>query len=221
MRIGPLLLETHGARKRLAAPRHDAAYYFESLHTLCRIMDNVPWLLAGGLTVPFTLGKFFREHHDIDIMVPFTSMARVTVKFRSAGYRLFKRVIVSHNARGFVVRYPVREIAGIKPSLNCAMLKVKGHCVHQILRKIDIHPYQITDGVLLSDYRGPALAVNRSIKGCPIETGHDTQFRCLDLPYVARLKQARHGVKHEIDLIAIEQGIGSAVLKIKMHQRSI
>lgn len=215
MKVGPLQVEIHGAPARRVMPTHDEAYYFESIHALCRMLDEIPWLLAGGLAVPFTLGGFFREHDDIDIMVPCASMPAACIQFRSAGYQLFKRVIFSHNARSIVVRYPVEPGTEVRPNLNYAMLRLKDQSKYRILDKIDIHPYQIKDGILESDYRGPMLEVSDSVQSLSIKTGHKTQFKCLDLRYVARLKQARHGTKHQIDLIAIEQGVKTAASKVQ------
>ena len=217
MKVGPLLLEIHDAPKHIVTPHRDETFYFESVHTLCLILKDVPWLLAGGLAVPFTLGRFFREHNDIDVMVPFTSMPSACVQFRSAGYQLYKRVIASHNTRSVIIRYPVRNITKIKPNLNCSMLRIKGDGQYGILDKIDMHPFETKNGVLLSDYRGPILEVNAPLHSDPIETGLDTQFQCLALSYVARLKRVRHGVKHQIDLVAIEQGVDSAMTLMQQH----
>lgn len=218
MKVGPLLVEAHGASKHPDTLHRDEAYYFESLHALCRILNDVPWLLAGGLAVPFILGRFFREHSDIDIMIPVESMSSAYKRFRLAGYRLFRRVIVSHQGRRLVIRYPIASVTDIKSNLNCAMLKVEKRSAPLIMQKIDIHPYKIESGFLVSDYRGPTLKIEASIKSAPVHTGHETSFRCLNLSYVARLKLSRHGVKHLIDLAAIEGGVDCA--KAKMRQRS-
>lgn len=70
-------------------PAEDPSLYLERLGELAAILTDVPWLLAGGLAIPLTLGGFYRRHYDVDVAFPLEAFPGVDAAMRRAGYYLW------------------------------------------------------------------------------------------------------------------------------------
>ena len=47
----------------------DAAPYLCAVEELGRVLTPDTWALAGGLVIPLSVGRFYRKHSDIDIVM--------------------------------------------------------------------------------------------------------------------------------------------------------
>lgn len=81
MRLGAI--ELHRDRPPAA---EDFAIYDQRIAELAAILHGTPWLLAGALAIPVTLGGFYRRHYDVDVAFPLDAFPRVERAMRAAGY---------------------------------------------------------------------------------------------------------------------------------------
>lgn len=183
----------------------DPSLYMERLESLAAILDGIPWILAGGLTIPLTLGGFYRRHYDVDVSFPVEEFPRVVAAMRRAGYFLSTyfpmslfgafRCALSAPVRwnGWVVRrrprkLKFREVAGGVPHL---------------LTWVDALPYRITDGRFVTCDGRFDFPLVEPLVGHRMVTRHGHEIACLNLHYVGAIKEMIAEPKHSLDLQVI------------------
>jgi hypothetical protein len=188
-------------------PAEASSHYMERLGELARILAGIPWLLAGGLSIPLTLGRFYRRHYDIDVAFPLEEFPRVDDAMRRAGYYLTtNRPLSLFGALRCSLSVPVR-VDG--PFVRHRPRKLKyrdatgtrGH--PNLLAVVEAMPYRIVDGCFAScdgRYRIPLV---HPLEGHRIVTPAGHTIACLGLHYVGETKKRAPDAKHTMDLAVI------------------
>lgn len=171
------------------------------------MLDGIPWLLAGGLAIPVTLGRFYRAHSDIDVAFPLEELPRVDVALRRAGYYLTtSRPMSFFGKLRFALSVPVRADG---PFVRYRPRKLKyrdgtgARRAPHLLSVIEVLPYRVVDGVWTTcdgRYRFPVV---RPLAGHRTRTPAGHEIACLDLHYVGEIKKRIPEPKHSIDLAVI------------------
>ena len=72
----------------------------DSLDELAKMLpQEIPWTLSGGIAIPLTLGKFYRNHYDIDIAFPESSLKDIVSNIEKHNYKLASRAMMMHTYR--------------------------------------------------------------------------------------------------------------------------
>lgn len=194
-------------------PAEDQSLYLDRLGELAEILDGIPWLLAGGLAIPVTLGRFYRRHYDVDVAFPLAEFGRVDAVMREAGYFLTTcRSMSLFGALRFAVSVPVRHDG---PFVRRRPRKLKyrdgtGARRHpHLLHVVEAMPYRIEDGCFAScdgRYRYP---LTRPLEGYRRHTPKGHAIPCLNLHYVGEIKKTIAHPKHTQDLAVISARSGA------------
>ena len=188
-------------------PSEDPSLYPKRLGELAEMLAGIPWMLAGGLAIPMTLGRFYRRHYDIDVVFPVEEFSRVDLALRGSGYflttyrpmsifgRMRFALSVPIRSDGFFVRHRPRKLkyrdgTGARRRPN-------------LLAVVEALPYRIADGCFAScdgRYRFPLV---RPLEGHRVETPAGHTIACLDLHYVGEIKKRTIAPKHTLDLAVI------------------
>jgi hypothetical protein len=169
------------------------------------MLQGLPWFLAGGLAIPVTLGRFYRRHHDVDIAFPVDAFPEVETAMQRAGYALWTyfpmslfgacraALLVRIHATGALARWRPRKLkfhdaSGARPRPH-------------LLQVIEALPYRVVDGCFATCDGRHRVPLDRPLAGCTVLT--PAPIQCLDLHYVARLKQGRREPKDLLDLDVI------------------
>lgn len=188
-------------------PAEDSSRYLERLGELAAILDGIPWLLAGGLTIPMKLGRFYREHYDIDVSFPVEEFPRLDAAMRGAGYYLStSRPMSLFGAMRFALSVPVRADG---PFVRHRPRKLKyrdatgARPAPHLLSVVEVLPYRVENGVWATcdgRFRFPLV---RPLAGHRVVTPNGRPVDCLDLHYVGEIKKRFPDAKHSIDLAVI------------------
>jgi hypothetical protein len=208
VRIGQITIESFPRKSLSVEPESDHAPYLGALGELRSLLVAGTWALAGGLVVPIAVGRFYRKHNDIDIVMPMERLCDVVQAFRSAGYELYTSWHVNHRSRGLLMESRIKS-DGRLVQLRPRHLYVKREARDGdgwLLEKIDLYPYRHRGKYLetcnASRMLSKCVMQRRSLE--PFErTGH---VYCLHLDNVASLKATRTGAKHRLDCAVIRHG---------------
>lgn len=184
----------------------DPAEYHARLDELAGILTGIPWMLAGGLTIPLRLGLYYRRHHDVDIVFPVEAFGSVDDAMRRAGYFLSTHFPMSlHGRMRFAVSVPLRHdgwLARRRPRKlkyrDATGLRPPPHLLHAV----EALPFRIVDGCIATcdgRFRFPLV---RPLAGHRVRVGAH-EIDCLDLDYVTAIKRAYRGSKHALDLSVV------------------
>ena len=189
------------------APAEQSSCYLKRLGELAAILDGVPWLLAGGLAIPMTLGRFYREHYDIDVAFPLEEFPKLDAAMRGSGYYLTtSRPMSLFGSFRFALSVPVRADG---PFVRHRPRKLKyrdatgARRSPHLLSVIEVMPYRVIDGVWTTcdgRFRFPMV---RPLAGHRATTEAGYEIACLDLHYVGEIKKRIDEPKHALDLDVI------------------
>jgi hypothetical protein len=199
------------SRVRVLLPRkpdnQDETGCMARLATLARTLRGLPWLLAGGLTIPLKLGSFYRTHSDIDVIFPMEDFTRIDAAMRRAGYYLstyfpmslfgaFRFAIsVEVSVDGWLVRHRPRKLKYRSMSGDSE----RGAELHSM----DACPYRIVDGRFVTCDGRFSFPLDRPLAGHRVTTSDGDEIACLDLHFVAAIKQRYDDPKHALDLSVV------------------
>jgi hypothetical protein len=185
----------------------DSSCYRERLGELAAILEGIPWLLAGGLAIPMTLGRFYRDHSDIDVAFPIEDFPRLDAAMRGAGYYLSTSrpmslfgalrcaLSVPVSATGTFVRRRPRKLK----YRDATGARRPGH----LLSVIEVMPYRVVDGVWATCDGRFRFPLARPLAGHRTRTSAGHEIACLDLHYVGEIKKRIADPKHTLDLAVI------------------
>ena len=195
-------------------PAEDPSRYLERLGMLAEILAGIPWLLAGGLSIPLTLGRFYRRHYDIDVAFPLEQFARVDAVMREAGYYLTTyRPFSFFGAMRMALSVPVR-VDGSFVRHRPRKLKYRdgtGARRHpNLLSVVEVMPYRVVDGCFAScdgRFRFPLVA---PLEGHRVIAPNGHAIPCFNLHYVREAKKRTDEPKHTQDLAVIAARHGAS-----------
>lgn len=177
--------------------------YSARLEELAGILAGIPWLLAGGLTIPLRLGAFYRRHSDIDVAFPVESFAAVDRAMRQAGFYLSTHFPMSvHGRLRFAVSVPLSHdgwLARRRPRKLKYRDATGTRQTPHLLSVIEVLPFRVMDGCFATcdgRYRMPLV---QPLTGHSVRIG-SSDISCLNLQYVLAIKRAIGGTKHALDL---------------------
>jgi aminoglycoside-2''-adenylyltransferase len=188
-------------------PAEDSSRYLERLGMLAEILAGIPWLLAGGLSIPLTLGRFYRRHYDIDVAFPLEEFPRVDAAMRGAGYYLTTyRPFSFFGAMRMALSVPVR-VDGPFVRHHPRKLKYRdgtGARPHpNLLAVVEVMPYRVVDGCFAScdgRHRFPLVV---PLEGHRVTASNGHSIPCFNLHYVGEAKKRIDEPKHTQDLAVI------------------
>ena len=196
-------------------PAEDPVDYPARLDELAGTLRGLPWLLAGGLTIPLQIGGFYRTHSDIDVAFPVESFPEVATAMARAGYYLSTYFPMSFFGHGrLAINVPVREDGWLVRRRMRKLRFLDGtgrRRAPHLLQAIDALPYRIVDGNFAScdgRYRFPLV---RPLAGYRMTTQSGDRIECLDLHYVTRFKRGLDGPKHALDVSVVARHFPSRV----------
>jgi len=188
-------------------PAEEPSVYLERLGGLAELLEGIPWLLAGGLSIPMKLGRFYRRHYDVDVVFPLEEFPRVDRAMREAGYFLTTyRPFSIFGAMKMALSVPVR-VDG--PFVRHRPRKLKyrdatGARRHpHLLSVVEAMPYRVVEGCFAScdgRYRFPLVV---PLEGHRVVTPRGHAIPCLNLHYVGEIKKRIAHPKHTQDLAVI------------------
>jgi hypothetical protein len=196
------------ALRRDGAPvAEDPAAYRDRLAELAGILHGIPWMLAGGLTIPVTLGAFYRPHFDVDIAFSIEEFPRIECAMQRAGFQLWTYFPMSlFGACRTSLHVPVRA-DGRLARWRMRKLKFRDASgrrpVPHLLAIVEALPFRVVDGVLTTCDGRHRLPLDRPLVGHRTTTACGHEIACLDLHYVARLKKSKSEPKHWLDLAVL------------------
>lgn len=189
-------------------PPGDHTEHFDALDRLSRILDGLPWLVAGGLAIPLTIGRFYRAHGDIDIVCPLARLRQIDDAMRGAGYRLTTGVRYDIGRRRVETRIPLRA-GGLLIRLRKRRLRFNSRVPqrNRLLDTITVMPYR--EGVDWIEACNTRRRVRREapIEGCRVSLPGGRDVGCLNLHYARALMSFRHTLVHRMDLAVLERAL--------------
>jgi hypothetical protein len=188
----------------------DPSLYMERLDELAGILEGIPWVLAGGLTIPLTLGAFYRRHYDVDVAFPVEAFPAIDGAMRRAGYYLSTYFPMSWFGRfRFALSVPVRANGWLvrrRPRKLKFKEKGGGHGPPHLIASIDALPYRITNGRFVTCDGRFDFPLVRPLVGHHLATPRGYDIACLHLHYVGAIKETIAQPKHSLDLEVIAGG---------------
>ena len=180
--------------------------YLQRLGELAGVLSGIPWLLAGGLTIPLRLGRFYRRHYDVDVAFPVESFGDVDQAMRGAGFSLSPHFPMSGHGRfRFAVSVPLRHdgwLARRRPRKLKYRDATGMRAAPHLLAAVEALPYRIEDGCLRTCDGRHRLPLVRPLAGHRAQVGSH-EIQCLDLHYVSALKRGGGDPKHALDLSVV------------------
>ena len=210
--VGRVTIETVLPKTVRVEPESDPGPYMDALRALQRMLVPGTWALAGGLAVPVTMGRFYRRHGDIDIVMPLGGLADVVRAFRAGGYELYTSWAVTHHSRGLLLECRITS-DGPAVRLRPRRLYVRRRVSSMdgtLLEKIDLYPYRDRCGHLETCNTHRVLATPAMQRSSLAPFSQPGQVSCLHLNNVASLKRLRTGAKHQLDCTVIRGGLDAA-----------
>lgn len=179
--------------------------YRERIESLAEILHGLPWVLGGGLAIPFTRGEFHRPHIDIDLLFEHDVFPDVEAAFARAGYDLWQHYTMSLFG-AFTGAWHVR-VRHDHPLVRLRTRKLKFRdrtgSRPPLLATVDALPYRIADGRLCTCDRRHCYPITRPLVGHRVRTAAGFEIPCLDFEYVALLKGRRRDHKDLVDFALI------------------
>lgn len=179
----------------------------EQVEEVARILSGLPWILGGGLAIPFTIGEFHREHCDIDILFDDRDFPAIEAAFARHGYGLWQHYTMSFfGALTGAWHVRVRS-GGFLPRLRRRKLKFRDDTAspgaRRLLRTADALPFRIRDGVLCTCDGRHRYPLTRALVGHRARTAAGHEIPCLAFEYVALLKGPRRERRDLLDFAII------------------
>ncbi|MBX3134145.1 MAG: hypothetical protein KF689_12260 [Gemmatimonadaceae bacterium] len=172
---------------------------------LAEILDGLPWVLGGGLAIPFTLGTFHRQHDDVDLLFDDAAFPAIEAAFARAGYSLWQHYTMSlFGALRGAWHLRLNEHS-LPARMRRRKLKFRRDDVQQArrLRCVDALPFRIFGSVLHTCDGRHHIAMQAPIVGHVARSSGGHAIPCLHLSYVAQLKGPRRDPKDLIDFARI------------------
>jgi len=184
-------------------------FYVERIGELAKILDGLPWILGGGMAIPFTRGEFHRAHGDIDLLFEDRHFPEIEAAFARHGYALWQHYTMSLFG-AFAGAWHVRVRSdGLLPRLRRRKLKFRDESGARrpphLLAAVDALPFVIRDGVLCTCDGRHRYPLTTEIVGHRARSAAGHEIPCLAFEYVALLKGPRRDAKDLHDFAVIRE----------------
>jgi hypothetical protein len=186
----------------------DGSAWLRALDVVAGLLEGQRWLLAGGLAVPLTIGRFYREHRDLDIIAPIDALRDVDAAMRRGGYRLTTRVCFDLGTRRVTLLLPVRP-DGLRIRLRCRKLRFVAQKDAGPLEPshVDVMPYRLVGGCIAPRNMRRRVPITVGLEGCRVPLPSGRVVSVLDLHYARALMLRPNTSAHRQDLEAIERAL--------------
>ncbi len=205
----------------LTAPRRTDEL-LEAIDTVAAYLGDERWHLGGGVSVALSIGDFYREHSDLDIVVQTSDLPGVYRRLVAHDYRLYSRKLMNHGRFGLAVYLPTRPggwVMALYPHRLCFVHR-EAQIRNAYLSKLDLFLYDTrgTEYVALDgDFR---IEISQPVTGHVHHTRSGRRVRCLNLHYMREFIARRGGPRHLSDALAITASVESARDYVRSAQRS-
>jgi hypothetical protein len=192
------------AREQRAAPSCGP----DCIAELAAILDGLPWVLGGGLAIPFTLGEFHRVHDDVDLLFDDAAFPDIEAAFARSGYVLWQHYTMSFfGALHGAWHLRVREHS-LPARVRRRKLKFRydasRHREVPALQCVDALPFRTFGKVLHTCDGRHRIPLVAPIVGHVARSARGHAIPCLHLSYVAQLKGPRRDPKDLVDFARIK-----------------
>lgn len=180
-------------------------------------LDGECWHLGGGVSIALSIGEFYREHSDLDIVVHVRDLPGIHDRLASRDYRLYSRKLMNHGTFGIAVYLPARPggwMMALHPHRLCFVHR-GARVTNAYLSKLDLFLYDERGAeyvALDGDFR---IRKSHPVTGHVHRTRSGRHVRCLNLHYMREFVARRHGPRHVTDALAIDVNIESARAFVK------
>lgn len=210
VRLGRITIDSFPRKALQIEPEADPCPYLRALKELCGLLAPDSWALAGGLAVPIALGRFYRKHADIDIVMPLDRLSQLVCSLRAGGYALYTSWHVNHHSRGVVVECRLNSDGRLVRPRRLYVRRAVREPGNRLLDKIDLYPYRDL-GNRLETCNSHRVLSHRAMQRSPLAPFDFPGYvNCLHLDNVANLKSTRSGAKHKLDCAVIREGPNAA-----------
>lgn len=175
---------------------------------LAAVLSGIPWVLGGGLAIPFTLGEFQRTHDDVDLLFHDEHFPAIERAFARAGYSLWQRYPMS-----FFGAWPGALELRVTQASALARIRRRKLQFHpyesgvgstRLPRSVDALPFRIRSGMLLTCDGRRRVPMTVPVVGHIARSAAGHAIPCLHLTYVAHLKANRREPKDLLDYARIK-----------------
>lgn len=178
-----------------------------AIEELAEILDGLPWVLGGGLAIPFTRGSFHRPHADVDVLFEDRHFPEIAAAFAHRGFELWQHYTMSlfgaFGGRLHIRVHPSHPLARIRRR-RLKFRDLSGRrAASDLLVAVDALPFRLVDGMLCTCDGRHRFALTRPVVGYRAQTAAGYEVPCLDFEYVARLKGPRRDPKDLQDFTII------------------
>jgi hypothetical protein len=173
---------------------------------LAAILVGIPWILGGGLAIPFTRGEFHREHSDIDLLFDDAEFPRIEERFQQYGFSLWQHYSMS--LFGFLAgAWHVRvKSTGVLACLRRRKLKFRTRDPQEEsvrLQSVDALPFRIRNGRINTCDGRHSYPMTRPLVGHIAHSAAGHPIPCLSFEHVALFKGPRREHKDLQDFAII------------------
>jgi len=190
---------------------HEAA-----LDTLSKIFEgNFPWKLSSGFAVATTIGKWYRVHRDIDVLITEDHLQAMVDTLKQHGFALFiptlrLRVTFSRKIDIFKAVTPDEVLHKKLPQVYFVKTDDRGFITQQsdLLHHIDTYIYKLIDGEIRSK-KFPRRTPASYLEGHTYTTCSGRRIELVHLNYVAKVKSIGYGEVDRCDRKLIQEWIRS------------
>jgi hypothetical protein len=176
-------------------------------------MARVRWFLEGGLALAACLGRFLRQHSDVDIGLLETDLYRLESMLKSSGYRLFSRNPSWHPVEylpfDLVRATSADEIVSGKRVKRLTAIKVDGQGKVDwraaVLPRFDIHVHRPGPGVVYLTRKQVPFPADMFHRQAVYRTPGGLSIRVASIPFQYFFKLVGRQPRQHFDRQTIEQ----------------
>ncbi|GJL84030.1 MAG: hypothetical protein DHS20C01_36640 [marine bacterium B5-7] len=183
-----------------------------ALDHMAKLLHGEQWLLGGGVAIALNLGKFYRTHSDLDLVINCSHFSPIYERLRQNGYQLYTRKLMKHRRLGVCVHMrtqPSGILLTLRPRRLC-FIKTGVANENPYLNKLDVYLFEETESEYIALDSRRRIPKRQPVRGLEYRTRSGYSLQCLNLYYVKQFSEIRGGEKHVSDVLAITKELNPA-----------
>ena len=221
MQIGPFYFVVVSRQNNQPQHVSDPSIYLDAVARLATALEGMRWMLVAGLAIPLTLGRFYREHRDLDVGIAEQDLAAAQRALRHAGYVTVTRLGM------FGLGHRRKLEIYLRCGVGSWLLRLRPRNIRcfsaaeplsagdgALMKWIDLYLYREREGVLEILDRGIRVPMDQPLIGRTLEFG-GRSVQVIHLHYVDHVKSKLRCKTHRLDRSVIAHGIDKACAEFK------